>query len=52
VTLTHLEGFSMPPSSSHKVTRSTGKQTVVRAAVRISGSASGSIGFKIIGKAE
>lgn len=52
VTLTHLEGFSMPPSSSHKVTRSTRKQTVVRAAVRISGSASGSIGFKIIGKAE
>ena len=52
VTLTHLEGFSMPPTSSHRVTKSTQRQTVLRAAVRLSASASASIGFKIIGKAE
>ncbi len=42
----------MPPSSSHKVTKSTEKQTVVRAGVRISGGASTSVGNTIIGKAE
>ncbi|MBA2700043.1 MAG: hypothetical protein H0U61_14990 [Nocardioidaceae bacterium] len=52
VVLTHLEGFSMPPTSSHKVTRSTKKQTVVRAGVKISGGASAEVGNKIISKAE
>lgn len=52
VVLTHLRGFSIPPTSSHRVTKRTRKQTVVRAGARISGGASTQVGNKIISKAE